>query len=255
MSLHIEVVGQGPALVLIHGWALHGGVFAPLVERLSAHCQLHLVDLPGHGASHDDTTPLRLPHVVSAIATATPPAVWCGWSLGGLFALHAAATLPQVRALVMIAATPRFVRGEDWPHAVEPAVFEQFGQDLAQDYRGTLERFLALDAMGSEHARQELRLLRDLLVARGEPAPRALNEGLRLLANSDLRGALPGLGKPSLWLAGQRDRLVSARAMQAAAELSPAAQCHVIAHGGHAPFLGHTAEVAAQLQQFVAGLF
>ncbi|MEK0267615.1 pimeloyl-ACP methyl ester esterase BioH [Stenotrophomonas rhizophila] len=168
--MHIEVIGQGPALVLIHGWALHGGVFAPLVDRLSAHLQLHLVDLPGHGASRDDTTPLRLPYVVNAIAAATPPAVWCGWSLGGLFALHAAATLPQVRALAMIAATPRFVRGEDWPHAVEPAVFEQFGHDLAQDYRGTLERFLALDAMGSEHARQELRTLREMLVARGEPA-------------------------------------------------------------------------------------
>ena len=49
MSLHIEVVGNGPALVLIHGWALHGGVFAPLVDRLAAHYQLHLVDLPGHG--------------------------------------------------------------------------------------------------------------------------------------------------------------------------------------------------------------
>jgi len=250
--MHIDVIGQGPALVLIHGWALHGGVFAPLVERLSPHLQLHLVDLPGHGASRDDTTPLRLPHVVNAIAAATPPAVWCGWSLGGLFALHAAATLPQVRALAMIAATPRFVRGDNWPHAVEPAVFGQFGQDLAQDYRGTLERFLALDAMGSEHARQELRTLRELLVARGEPAPRALQEGLRLLENTDLRGALAPLGKPSLWLAGQRDRLVSARAMQAAGALAPAAQVHVVAHGGHAPFLGHADEVAAQLQHFVA---
>ena len=39
-------------------------------------------------------------------------------------------------------------------------------------------------------------------LARGEPAARALQEGLRLLETTDLRGALPGLGKPSLWLAG-----------------------------------------------------
>lgn len=252
--MHIEVIGSGPALVLIHGWALHGGVFAPLVERLSAQFELHLVDLPGHGNSRDDATPLRLPFVVSAIAGATPPAVWCGWSLGGLFALYAAATLPKVRGLAMIAATPCFVRGESWPHAVETAVFEQFGQDLAQDYRGTLERFLALDAMGSEHARQELRTLRAALVARGEPTPQALQEGLRLLEHTDLRGALPGLPVPSLWLAGQRDRLVPARAMQAAAALAPRSSVHVVAHGGHAPFLGHTDEVATQLQHFVASL-
>ncbi len=252
--MHIEVVGQGPALVLIHGWALHGGVFAPLVAHLKDQFELHLVDLPGHGRSREDPTPLRLPQVVHAIASATPPAVWCGWSLGGLFALHAAAVVPKVKGLAMIAATPRFVRAEDWPHAVEPAVFAQFGRDLADDYRGTLERFLALDAMGSEHARQELRTLRAALVERGEPAPRALQEGLRLLETTDLRGALPTLGKPSLWLAGQRDRLVSAQGMQAAAALAPGAHAEVIAHGGHAPFLGHTGTVAAQLQHFVVSL-
>lgn len=215
--MHIDVIGHGPALVLLHGWALHGGVFAPLVERLAPHYQLHLVDLPGHGFSHDDTTPLALPHVVAAIAAATPPAAWVGWSLGGLFALHAAATQPQVRALAMIAATPRFVRGNDWPDAVEREVFVQFGQDLARDYRGTLDRFLALDTLGSAHARSELRSLRETLTARGEPAASALQDGLGLLERTDLRRALAALARPSLWIAGQRDRLVPAAGMHAAA--------------------------------------
>lgn len=252
--MHIDVTGTGPALVLIHGWALHGGIFAPLVERLSPHFQLHVVDLPGHGRSRDDDTPLKLPHVVGAIAAATPPAAWCGWSLGGLFALHAAATVPQVRGLAMVAATPRFVRGDDWPQAVEPAVFGQFGHDLASDYRGTLERFLALDVMGSQHARSELRTLREALTARGEPAPRALQEGLRLLENTDLRSALRRLDKPTLWLAGQRDRLVPAAAMHAAATMAPQGQAITVDGGGHAPFLGHADQVADALQRFVAVL-
>ncbi|MBI0379466.1 SDR family oxidoreductase, partial [Streptomyces albiflaviniger] len=67
----------------------------------------------------------------------------------------------------------------------------------------------------------------------------------RLLESTDLRGALPTLAKPSLWIAGQRDRLVSPAAMQAAAALAPGAQALTIAHGGHAPFLGHADEVAA----------
>ncbi len=252
--MYIEVIGHGPALVLIHGWALHGGVFAPLAERLAPHFQLHLVDLPGHGASRDDATPLTLPYVVGAIAAATPPAVWLGWSLGGLFALHAAATLPQVRGLAMISATPRFVRGPDWPHAAEPHVLEQFGQDLGSDYRGTLERFLALDMLGADPTRGELRGLCQSLLARGEPAPRALQQGLELLKRTDLRRALPGLSRPSLWLAGQRDRLVPAAGMLAAAALAPAAEAQTIAGGGHAPFLGHANEVAGALRRFIAGL-
>ena len=76
MSLHIEVVGHGPPLVLVHGWGLHGGVFAPLVERLSGEFQLHLVDLPGHGHSRDDHTPLTLEACVPELLARTPPAVW-----------------------------------------------------------------------------------------------------------------------------------------------------------------------------------
>ncbi|MBB5943838.1 pimeloyl-ACP methyl ester esterase BioH [Xanthomonas sp. 3307] len=252
--MHIDTLGQGPDLVLLHGWALNGGIFAPLVERLSAQYRLHLVDLPGHGHSRGDDTPLALPHVVSAIAAATPPAVWLGWSLGGLFALHAAATQPQVRGLAMLAATPRFVRGSDWPHAVEPQVFEQFGRDLAEDYRGTLERFLALDTLGSAHARAELRTLREALDARGAPDPHVLQDGLTLLERTDLRRALPGLRVPSLWIGGQRDRLVPPAGMEAAAALAPNARALIVAGGGHAPFLGHADAVAEALRDFLAAL-
>jgi pimeloyl-[acyl-carrier protein] methyl ester esterase len=249
--MYIETVGRGPALVLIHGWALHGGVFAPLVARLAPHFQLHLVDLPGHGHSRDDATPLTLPAVVRAIAAATPPAVWLGWSLGGLVALHGAATLPQVRGLAMLAASPRFVRGDGWPHAVDAPLLAQLGRDLADDYPGTLDRFLALDLRGAGADHASLRPLRADLLARGAPAPRALHEGLALLERSDLRRALPALRVPSLWLAGGRDRLVPAAGMQQAALATPGAAARTLAGAGHAPFLSQAEQVADALQRFV----
>lgn len=221
MPLHIELTGAGPPLVLIHGWGLHGGVFAPLVDRLSDRFRMHLVDLPGHGYSREDSTPLTLQATVAEILARTPPAAWLAWSLGGLFALHAAAVSAQVRALALVAVTPRFVRAPDWPQAVEASVFGQFGKDLQQDYRGTLERFLALDTLGSEHARAELRTLKENLYARGEPSPQALQQGLALLEQSDVRGSLPAISVPSLWISGHRDRLVSPAAMQAAAAMTP----------------------------------
>lgn len=259
--VHIEVSGSGPALVLIHGWALQGAVFAPLVSRLSPHFTLHVVDLPGHGRSRDDATPLQLPDVVEAIASATPPAVWCGWSLGGLFALHAAAVRPQVRGLAMLASSPRFVRATDWPHGMPASAFEQFARDLATDFAGTVDRFLALDLMHAGPTHDALRqpapggqqpLVEQL--HQGVPHLRVPGEGCRLLETTDLRDLLPGLPVPSLWLAGRRDRLAAPGALQAAAELAPRAQAVTLQHAGHAPFLGQADEVAAHLQRFVAGL-
>jgi haloalkane dehalogenase len=44
-------VGQGPDVVLVHGWPLHAATFRHLVPLLREHFTLHLVDLPGAGAT------------------------------------------------------------------------------------------------------------------------------------------------------------------------------------------------------------
>lgn len=153
----------------------------------------------------------------------------------------------------MVAASPRFVRddADGWPHGVSTSLFGDFGEALQRDFRGTLEGFLALEALGSASAQDELRMLRAQAFERGEPAPRALQEGLALLDRLDLRNELPNLQVPSLWLSGRRDRLVPAGAMPAAAALAPDARSAVIANAGHAPFLGAADEVAAEVDAFM----
>ena len=161
------------------------------------------------------------------------------------------ATRPDaVPALAMLCASPCFVRGPDWRHGVSADIFRSFADGLRNDYRGTLQLFIALEAFGSDHARDDIRSLRGELFARGEPAAEALAAGLELLETSDLRGALPALSIPSLWIAGHRDRLVDPRAMQAAADLAPNASVHVVEHAGHAPFLTHADDVAMLLADF-----
>ena len=254
MSLHIESHGHGPVpLVLIHGWAMHGGVLQPLVDALAEHCTMHVVDLPGHGHSRHCGLPLEPHGIAAAIAAATPPAFWLGWSLGGLVALTAALDLPrQVRGLAMLCATPKFVRAADWPHGSDGQLVHQLAGDLETDYDGTIERFLALEAMGSADPRAELRHLRQLVFARGRPELRILQEGIQLLEASDLRGELPRLSLPSSWIAGRRDRLVPPPAMAWSA-----GQCggdyHEIPQAGHAPFFGHVDALVQALQPLFAG--
>ena len=253
MSLRVDIVGNGPPLVLLHGWAMHGGIFAPLVDALRDTRTLHIVDLPGHGHNRDCGVPLTLSNCADAVLDAVPEAPWCGWSLGGLIALHAASRFPQrIPALAMLCATPKFVVADDWPQGMPKQVFEGFASGLREDWRGTIDRFIALEAFGSDHMCEELKMLRDAVLERGEPATHVLAEGLQALERSDLRDLLPALAQPSLWVAGRRDRLVNPSAMQASAAIAPDARYVQVEHAGHAPFLTHADEVAAALLQFLA---
>ncbi|QWT19780.1 pimeloyl-ACP methyl ester esterase BioH [Bacillus sp. NP157] len=250
-GLYIERRGSGSIpLVMIHGWAMHGGILHPLAEALDAHCDMYLVDLPGHGRSRDASIPLDPRACAEAIIADTPPATWLGWSMGGLVALAAALDHPDaVQRLVPVSATPRFVRGEDWPHGNDPAMVRKLAADLDADYKATVDRFIALEAMGSEDPRGETRRLMAEAYARGEPDPRVLMEGLRLLEDTDLRAALPGLTVPSLWIAGRRDRIVHPDAMRWSASAAGGSFVE-LAHAGHAPFIGHAAELADVLTRF-----
>lgn len=237
---------------MLHGWAMHSGLFAPLSARLAESFTLHLVDMPGHGYSRDSVIPLRLDAIADAVIEQVPTALWLGWSLGGLASLLAAQQrAASVRGLIMLCANPRFVKSEDWPQGMPSAIFEGFARDLQSDYRATLDRFLMLEAQGSDRMREELRLLRDQVFARGEPPTQSLCDGLQLLQETDLLAGLSSLSMPSLWISGRRDRLVSPVSMRAAAERSPRSHYVEIAHGGHAPFLTHADEVAREIGEFV----
>ena len=50
-KLHWQSFGQGPDLVLLHGWGMNGAVWQQTVESLQPYFRVHVVDLPGYGHS------------------------------------------------------------------------------------------------------------------------------------------------------------------------------------------------------------
>lgn len=254
MTLACEITGQGPDVVLVHGWGLHGGIWQPLAEQLRARFRVHCFDLPGHGASGAQPMPEggieRLAQQL--LAQAPTQAVWIGWSLGGMAAMAAAHAAPSaVRKLVLIGTTPRFVAGGDWPHGLAPQVFGQFAADLERDWRATLARFLSLQIGTDDDARELLRALRTRMFARGEPSLPALRRGLDWLHDTDLRAQLAALDMPALVVHGSRDRLAPPAAGEYLAAQLPRAEFELIAGAGHAPFLSHSAQVAERVMAFL----
>jgi pimeloyl-[acyl-carrier protein] methyl ester esterase len=255
MMLWHERQGSGPDLMLVHGWGLHGGIWGDLPARLAQHFRVTTLDLPGHGRSRAAGTSPSLDAYTDAVAELCPaPAIWLGWSLGGLVALQAALRHPHKLAkLVLVGATPKFVQAPDWPHAMPTDVFAGFARSLAKDYRSTLLRFLSLQIGGDESARALLKQLRADLFAHGEPQPAALAAGLAILEQTDLRARLAAIQVPALVLHGSHDRLAPPAAGAYLAAHLPQARWLQIEGAGHAPFLSHAARFAEAVRAVAAG--
>lgn len=252
-GVHVESLGAGDPLVLLHGFAMNGGLFAPLLPELARAHRVHVVDIPGHGRS-PLLDPFELPRVVDAIDAAIDGAdlTVLGWSLGGQIALAWALARPQrIRRLVLVATTPSFVERDGWPHAMSAQTLSRFGDELRASYRLTLQRFLALQVHGSEEGRVTLAALRQRLFERGEPSPQAPAAAPGTLAQNDLRSALAHVAAPALVIAGDRDALVPLAATRELAAAMPNATHVTIDGAAHAPFLSHRRRFIDTVLSFV----
>jgi pimeloyl-[acyl-carrier protein] methyl ester esterase len=254
MKLHVESRGQGPDLVLLHGWAMHGGMWGPWLDGLVGGARLHVVDLPGHGRSPWVAEACDLAGLAEAVVPVVPQgATVLGWSLGGMVALELGRRYPRhLRALVLVATTPRFLAAPDWNRGLEPAVLDGFTHGLEADCHQTVQNFLTLQARGDERAAATLRALRGLIAARAEPDRRALAAGLDVLRSVDLRTALPQIELPALVVSGEHDCLMPAEAGRALAAALPRARLRIIERSGHAPFLSHPDHVLAEVRGFLS---
>lgn len=250
-GLHVESFGIGRPLVMVHGWAMHSGLWRDFAASLAERARVSLIDLPGHGKS-GPLADFSLPAVAAALAEAAPPhATWLGWSLGALFALEVARQQPErVAGLVLVAGSPRFVAGEDWP-GVAASALERVAAEMETHYAATLRRFIGLQTFGLERARTLTRHLTGQLAARDPPDPRALRGGLAVLQQADLRDTLRHWSGPSLALLGAHDRLVPPSVAPALKRLAPRVETRVLAGAAHLPFATHPRETAQAIAEFL----
>lgn len=256
-ALHVESMGEGAPLVLLHGFALHGGLFAPLLPWLARSHRVHVVDLPGHGHSRD-VRAATLGDMVDAVhanvAAMAPGATVLGWSFGGQVALEWARRHPDaVSRLVLVCTTPSFATREGWPCAMDPDTLRRFGDELRVAYRLTLQRFLTLQVQGSDAGRATLAQLRARLFERGEPDPQSLDCTMRMLIDTDLRTGVAQVRCPTRVVAGTGDALAPAAAGAWLADALPHADLRLIEGAAHVPFLSHATAFADAVQGFTDG--
>ncbi|MBN45940.1 MULTISPECIES: pimeloyl-ACP methyl ester esterase BioH [unclassified Methylophaga] len=249
--MYIKQMGQGPDVVMLHGWSMHSDVWQPLAEILAQQFTLHLIDLPGHGQSEWQADALQIDKVLTQLADNVPQtAYWLGWSLGGQLSLAFASRYPQrVTKLVLMAANPKFVTADNWSEAMDAAVFAVFAGQLNHDQRETLKRFVLLQARGAKGSRETIQLLAEK-TADNVAHPEALQAGLALLETLDLRSELAQLQIPVKCLLGDRDQLVPITLVESLSELNKTISIDRIAGAGHAPFISQPQLCADKINEF-----
>lgn len=252
-STHYDAAPTSIPLVLLHGWGLNSAVWQPLIEKLSiyfkANFHIITIDLPGFGENyHNKLQSYSLANITKQIdKTIEQPAIYLGWSLGGLVATEMALTYPEkVLGLITVASSPRFLEETVsktaskiiWP-GIKPAVLSAFHQQLQVDTKKTISGFLKIQAMGSPHIRDDIKLISQLVLQQQMPSKATLDESLILLEHSDYREKLAAIEQPFLRLYGSADSLVPKAVIAQVANIAKQSEQQVFEHASHAPFISH----------------
>lgn len=199
--LYAKTTGTGVDLVLLHGWGVSSALFADFVAQHQHQYRLTLIDLPGHGKSGEITGGIE--QWCAAIIKILPHRpILLGWSLGGLLAIHIANQVP-IRQLVLVGTTPNFVQSQNWRYGIPASDFEEFVKILRHNVDKGLKHFVALQSKDKAKLKMLNQSIDDF------PASvTALNQGLQILLNTDLRDELKQLKTPVLAILGKNDTLV-----------------------------------------------
>ena len=243
--LHFERRGEGPAVMLLHGFTGDGRSMSEVSLALARDFEVISPDLPGHGRSigADDGPACSFDECLGRLAATLDRAGharahWLGYSMGARLALAFAARFPQrVASLLLVGgragiedASERAARrraDEALADRIESGGIEAFVDEwLAQPIFASQRR------LGREFAaaQRRQRLANDA---------RSLAASLRSLgpgAQPPLFDDLPRLDVPVLLVAGALDRAFVAHATDLARRL-PSAEVHEVADAGHAVHL------------------
>lgn len=224
---------------------MNSNVWTESVKQLSTLTARPIIalDLPGYGDSISSAENCTLQSdtledlVEWVAAQITSPSTIIGWSLGGLVATKLAIKYPnKVKSLGLISSSPKFVAQNNWP-GIQPRVLSGFADNLNTDHQAVIERFMAIQAMGSHTAKQDIKQIKNAVLAKPTPSATVLQSGLTLLAEVDLRSELASLTMPVHLLLGRLDALVPVKMIQQLTEYTDAFEITVLEKASHAPFI------------------
>ena len=237
--------GDGPPLVLLHGFTQTAAAWGPFGQLLGCHRTIVAVDLPGHGGSASIAANLEETADRVLELFDDEPFDLLGYSLGGRVALTLALTRPgRLSSLILVGSTAGIedpVEAADRRRRDEALAIQIEAED---DVPAFVERWLAQE------------LFADLGAEEAEVHARLANTAAGLADSLRRSGAgtqvsrwdqLADLTIPTLVIAGEDDQKYSALGRRMV-DLLPDGRLVVIAGAGHACHLTRPSDTAAVVE-------
>lgn len=247
MFLHDDREGEGPPIVLVHGFTQTRRCWGPEADDLARDHEVIRVDAPGHGRSADILAGLRTGGRL--IADQGGEATYLGYSMGARFCLHLALATPDlVRGLVLIGGTA----GIEDP-TERAARREQDLRTAARIEQEGLEAFL--DTWLAQP------LFAGLTADKAFREERLENTLTGLMSSLEQAGTgsqdpswhrLSKLAMPVLVVAGEQDTKFTALAERMGTDIGPNATVAIIPGAGHAAHLEQPDAFLAVLRPWLA---
>lgn len=262
--LHYRELGEGPPLLLLHGFGCDGRNFDGLAERLKDRFRLIIPDQRGHGRS----AACRFPDEPNGIGplenlaedavrlldhAAGEPAIALGWSMGAAVLFAAVARQGQARfaGLVVEDMAPRVANNPGWLLGLSGA---GSAEETAAISRRMEENWTEVVARMAPRvfATPDSTHLADLQRTMLESDPGAMARLWRALAFADFRESIMKIDIPVLLTRGAHSRLYPAETMEWLAAHMAKAECRTYGESGHAPHLEEPERFASDLAAFSA---
>jgi len=251
----VDTGSGSPALVLLHAFPLHSGMWDEQVGTFSAHRRVVAPDFPGFGSTPAldagaDPTMARFADLVAGLIDqlGLAPAVVCGLSMGGYVTFALLRRRPELVAGVVLADTRA---GADSAEVAE----RRTNQAAQVADRGTAE---LVEAMVTSLLSDETRARRPEVVERARTlmstsSPAGVVVALEAMrARPDATAELPTIGVPALVVVGEHDAPSPPAEARAMAHALPDAHIEVIAGAGHLSNLEAPASFNAAIATFLS---
>ncbi len=256
--MHYTIKGDGKPVILIHGWAMHSGVWADFAEGFTEGYLTVAVDLRGHGKSVSMDGPYNFAKFAEDISSMIcklklKDVTLIGWSMGVSIILKMfVRSLPFVDSLVLISGNPSLVSRQGYDRGIPGVTVKRLCRQIERDYTRGLQSFYDLLFTSEELDVLQKTSKYSLVVDKNcLPLKNAALESLKCLQTEDLRPSLDNICVPTLIIHGSEDKICNPEASHYMHERIGSAKLFFLEQTGHLPFITRKHEVSGAVKGFL----